>query len=424
MIELARRVVLLACILAGVWLSYLADLSPQYALRVPRQPEAQEPHGPDSLIAMASEGKAGERLRVSGPAWRAFLEKAAAVSRGEDQDPAWLRRVQPFEWTWSLPREVFFRQTETPLDALAGKTITDWTELGMTEGDGPVLEIEEKHADDGAFSLGSGLAAYAPPPAMVFIWRGPARVVWAAGVLFYVLAGFTLPRRDGLAYARWRIVLGDCASVLLAGFFFWLPLAIVGGSMQALTRYGVFPAALWPLSGLGCLGAYFTAQSAALRLRIGAEAISLGGLGKTLDIPYSGIARAAWADLRQPGWLTNLTWLAAASSKGRARLTGAGMALVASSPQSRGLALDLAGGRTAYVWLSDAQGSEAIAGARDLEKALVAARVPFEPTPRELRRLFPPRLEAEGRHVRVWPAWAIGLGIFFGPALLALLVAR
>ncbi|MBF0481526.1 MAG: hypothetical protein HQK81_02180 [Desulfovibrionaceae bacterium] len=425
MIELLRRLILFVCIPAGLWLFYLADLSPQYALRVPWQKGPAGEYTTRSLAAESPGEKKQRRITVSGQAWKDFLAKAAAVSKGEDLDPGWIWRIEPFELHWERPREIFFRQSESPLNELAGLVPQDgWSLLSLSGQSGPVVEMEDRRIGDDSFSPGSGLSPSAPPARVIYAWRNFAFGVWAFGLCLYLATAFFAPAKGDAAYARWRLCIGDFGWIILTSVFFWMPLAIVGGSVQALTRFGVFPAVLWPLAGLGGLAMWFTAQNAAYRLRIGRDGLLIGGIGETLDIPFSHIKRAVPVNLKSPRWLTRLLWLAAASSKGAGRATGAGLAMMSSGAQTSGLALELRDGRTAYVWLADLLGSNSMSGAQAVETSLAQAKVPMDATGLEIIRLFPPRIERDGCAGRAWLAWLAGLAIFFGPALLAVVTAR
>ena len=107
-----------------------------------------------------------------------------------------------------------------------------------------------------------------------------------------------------------------------------------------------------------------------------------------------------------------------AASAGWART--AGQAMLLDSSAVSGIALNRKDGTTAYVWLTDALGTMAVAGGQDLAKALRTAGVPLADAPQELVRLFPPLLQ-EGGTRATWPTWVVALLIVLVPSVGVLL---
>lgn len=421
MLELYRRVALAVCLAGALWLYFLADLTPFFSLRQPKAPEAPRTHNAESLLAAPRVVPPPTVITVDGAEWPPFLAKALAVSRGQDTDPDWLRRVPAFERTWDRPREVYFQADEPPMrDIEARLPLAPDTLLVPAGQDGPTLAVRYTRLSDDDFHLGSGLSEYGPPRALVFPWRWLWPWCLGLGLLAYLLPPWPRFARGERHFARWRVCLGDFGWAFMFAIFFGLPMAIVGGSVQALAAYPVFPMVLWPLAGLALLLVWFTAFSASLRIRLSQKALVIGALGPPLTIPLSDIVRAAPVMHRYPKWFIRLMWIAALFGKGAGRLQAAGQALMLEGSRVSGLALTLKNGATAYIWLTDALGGMAVIGGRELVAALEKAGVPLADRPRELVRLFPPMLLEDRRpHRRHLPA-LIGAAIVLGPALLSL----
>lgn len=422
MVELYRRVILALTIALGLWLYFLADLTPFYSVQTPKPSATPQALNPDRLLPFPRRSEPPVVIPVSGPQEEQFMAKAAAVSSGQDDDPAWLRRIPPFERAWDRPREIYFKDWEFPLAGLLpDPLIAGGPPLVLADAAGRRLGLRFTRIDDSAFQLGSGLTEYGPPLAMVFVWRPWAWWCFGAGLAVYGLLPWRRFDRAWRHYARWRVCLGDFGWVLLFTVFFGLPLAIVGGSVQAVAANAVFPCVFWPLAGLGLLAAWYSAWGASFRLRLSPSGLVFGALGPDREIAFAAIAAASPVRLRSPRWFIRLLWIAALFGRGTSRLQVAGQALLLESSAVSGLALDLKDGSTAYLWLTDALGSPAIAGGRDLGTALATAGVPLATTPRELVRLFPPTMTAAGGGSSPWAAWTVAAGIILGPTLVVFL---
>lgn len=418
MLELVRRLGLALSIALGLWLFFWADLTPFYSVRVPKPAARPGESGAGSLLALPRRETPPVVLDVSGATAEGFMAKAVAVSRGEDVDPAWLRRVPPFERGWDRPREIYFQATEFPLAAAVPQgAVADRAPLVLADAAGRRLELRRTRLDDASFRLGSGLSAYGPPLTMVFVRRPWAGWCFGAGLAVYLLLPWRRWGKKWHHFARWRICLGDAGWVLLFSVFFGLPLAIVGGSWQALTVYGIFPSVLWPLAGLGLVMAWYSAWGAAFRVRLDEGGLVLGAVGRDLAIGYGDIVNASPVRHRYPPWFLRLLWLASLFARGGARFQTAGQAMLLGASDVSGLALELRNGATAYLWLTDALGSLALAGGTELVAELEKAGVSLAKKPRELVRLFPPLLIEAGARAGSWRVGVWGAIIFLGPVL-------
>lgn len=417
MLELYRRIGLALAIALGLWLFFLADLTPFYSVKTPKPVARAGTQAPGSLLPVPRRSEPPMIISVSGPQEEQFMAKAAAVSSGQDVDPDWLRRVPPFERTWDRPRDIYFKATEFPLAALLpGPPAPSGPSLLFEDAAGHKLELRLTRLDDESFHLGTGLTEYGPPLTMVFVWRPVAWWCLGLGLALYCLLPWRQFDASWRYFARWRVCLGDLGWAILFIAFFGLPMAIVGGSVQAVAAYPVFPCVLWPLAGLSLVGAWFAAWAASFRLRLDPSGLTLGALGPDLALPFASIVAAYPVRHRYPRWFIRLLWIAAFFGRGASSLRTAGQAMLLESSAVSGLALKRRDGTTAYVWLTDALGTMAVAGGQDLAKALRTAGVPLADTPQELVRLFPPLLQ-EGGAGSAWPTWAVALLIALGPSV-------
>lgn len=422
MLELTRRILLALAIAMGLLLFFLADLTPYYSVKIPKPPSKPAVHGQDSLLPFPRATPTPVVIRVSGEPGERFMAKALAVSSGQDTDPAWMRRIPPFERNWDRPREIYFKAPEFPLAGLVpGLAEPGDAPRVLEDASGQQLELRYTRLDDNSFHLGSGLSEYGPPLGLVFAWRPWAWWCFGVGLAAYLALPWPRYAKGWSHFSRWRVCLGDFGWVLLFTIFFGMPLAIVGGTVQAITVYGIFPCIFWILAGLGLVMVWYTAWASSFHVGLEGRGILMGALGLELDIPYASIVAASPVRHRYPKWFIRLLWIAALFGRGTARLQVAGQAMLLGASDVSGLALELDNGTTAYLWLTDALGSMAVTDGERLVKELEAAGVPLRRTPKELVRLFPPMMLEAGSDSGVWRIWAWGAAIFLGPTVVVLL---
>lgn len=425
MLELYRRVLLALALFVGCWLYFLADLGTFYELRLPKEEKAGQ-HAVRSLLSEPGKAAGPDELPLPGPEWEGFLTKARSVSMGQDNDPRWLARVPSYARGRDRGRPVFFRASEAPLCALQGQFESRQPAGGRlllraADQPGTVLEWSASVIANDSFHLGVGLSDYGPPKAMVMRHRHQALLIWALGALIYLVLPWPRFAAGELRYSRWRICLADVLWLLLSGVFFVLPLAIVGGSVQAFRVHGMFPALLWSLAGLGLVLLWQSAESAAWSLRVSEKGLAVRGLFDRIDLGFERIVRVSPCAFRAPRWLVRMLWVAALFGRGTSGLQAAGQARILEHSRHGGLALELADGSRVYLWLTDALGNQAAHGAENLLDILIKAGV-RQGAPLELARLLPPALYEPAARSCVWRHLAFGVVIFLGPALAVCLV--
>jgi len=78
MLELARRLILAVSLMAAVWLTFLADLTPLVSVRLPKAEAPPRARSADALLPQGRTFPSPPVVEVSGPAWEAFVAKAVA----------------------------------------------------------------------------------------------------------------------------------------------------------------------------------------------------------------------------------------------------------------------------------------------------------------------------------------------------------
>lgn len=430
-IEIARRLFLLAGLVVAVALFFWTQFEPyvMVSLATPDEiaraegrpePEARRPGALlDRRITRKGEG---DLLTVSGPEWDQFF---AGVSKSfADNYPiaGWEHRIQKRD----------LDQARKDNERRGRMTATD-----RAEEQEQIQRLKAKYNIDvtfrGSFRYLYFLAREIPFAAAASPWRPGIRAVLqraeapepklsAAYLPAYELIGFsdviTLPQAfsspyrhlaywpaliglalyiilpwgrrepDVLAYARWRVILGDLAAgLLMFGLFFALPFAIIGGTVETVTTHLLFALGFWLIAALGLVAVYWTTWSAAYRLAIRTEGLAISALSGSRAISYDAIRTVQPVRIRPPKWLIALMWVAALLGR---RPGGVGQALILGASESNGLRLDLADGTRAYVWYSDQMGSTSIPHFERLGQALRRESIHWADTLVEIRAIFPP----------------------------------
>jgi hypothetical protein len=177
----------------------------------------------------------------------------------------------------------------------------------------------------------------------------------------------------------------------LFGAFAILPIAIIGGTKEAVLQFPFFAFAFWSLAALGCVVIFWSAWAAAYRLQISDDRLEISALGSTRVIALADVVIVEPVCLRAPKWLLLISWLAAVVG-GSSRAAGqTGRAMLLSSSSSNGLRLRLKSGSAIYVWLSDQMSSSAVTNLERLEKALRACAAEWSDSETTIRAIFPPQ---------------------------------
>jgi hypothetical protein len=261
--ELLRRALLVGCLLPGLWLARLAPLDPlltlspiDFAVRQAREAasvppgqwtEAQRRRAEIALPVYIEEFLAYNVFPASGDQWDRLLRDV------EDADS-----TSHMRWRISADRPddpsqsrfVFFRSDEPPLndalDQLAAGHGTTYVSISRPGGDRH-FRLDRRTWSRRDFRPGPGFTgAPAPPPSLLYPFRWIGAGLAATGVLFFVLLPAAPRSRSWLGLSTFEAWMFAAAMAL-----FFLPLVLVGGSVQALTRAPAIALPCWALTALG-----------------------------------------------------------------------------------------------------------------------------------------------------------------------------
>lgn len=363
-IEILRRLVIIAGLAAAAWLAFLTDFRPSIAVSLAPEATADvaPPRSPDALIAEPREETPVPRLNVAGDEWQALASKVQA----------------------SDVRRLYFDADDPPFPSLPTR-LTDYVPVDLVTA--PPIRIERAPAHT--------LVAFGDvnplPTRLTYRWRHRAWWPLAAALLIYVLLPWFRPTRDQLAYARWRLVLGDVASSLLWGGFFVLPLAVIGGSVEAVTDVPGFTAIPWTISLLGLLSFYWVAKHASFLLTVRDDGVEHYTLHGHETLAWADIGKVEGVQIRPPRWFVVLSFAAVFLGGSRAaRLGQTGRALLVAGSRVNGLRITGRDGSVRHLWISDQIGGRAMAHVDQLLARLAREGITPPATPVEIRALFPP----------------------------------
>ncbi|MBM3293782.1 MAG: hypothetical protein FJY82_04570 [Candidatus Aminicenantes bacterium] len=414
--ELVRRWALLAAAALAVLTAKAASTGPLFVIRVVDFAEAQ---GKES--AWTDQGRYLAQLPleeyvrvktkdavlpVAGEDWAGFLEEAGAASRGELGTKAWMSRIPADSLRWKFtPYRVFFRPDEEPLRGVAGSFSRDEETryLVAAEGGKPVyLSLTYQVYDRDAFGFGGGFTGSPKPPTrFLYPFRKYSLWILFAGFIAYVVLPRVRPKRDELYYARWRIILGDFASMILFVPFFAVPIFVIGGSVQAVTLAWPLTLVCWPLAFVGIWLLRLQAWYATYRLALKTDGIELSTYkGKRL-FRFAEMSYHQPVRVKPPRWLVIASWLAALAGKGSARVGAAGRAMMLSGSASDGVGIGLKDGSKAFFWVSDQMGGQALKNAGRMLKDMEKAGVPLKDEVKVIESVtLPVGEDARGRTIR------------------------
>lgn len=384
-VELWRRMILLGCVCTAIWLAYQASLATLISVDVEDFVEEHRKEsrfgGENGLLSEYIATK-GRLVKVRGAAWEDFFKN---VREGVGE-----------EWTRRLPNErhplriLFFKPDEPPLNEVSNQLSAANDVLYLTLGDAKettYVKLTRREYSDDDFQFGSGFAPYPDPPSfLLYPYRRHSLWVLLAGLAVYVLA----PRKkipSAFGYSGWRIFLGDLVAFLIIVPFFGLPFLIVGGSLQVVKEGWPLLIFFGPLFLLGVFTLKLSAWFAGYQLLL-----EPGGLRVST---YRGERAYGYADMlfyqpvvfKSPRWLIVLTWIAALSGKGSARVGGIGRAMIVSAAEAGSLGISFRDGSFMYITVTDSVGSVAFKGADKVLEALRTAGVAEEKETKVIRSL-------------------------------------
>jgi hypothetical protein len=405
MIEVFRRLVVLACFCTAIGLAYYAPLDPLVMVK-PVEPEKiiskqVPPEGTGGahpgLLAplIPPEDRARLRpkreylvLKVEGPIWRDFFTKVIETTKG---------RSRTGEWKWRFPADahalpvLFFRPDERPLQTLSAyfRPNSERFRIMLEEGGKQAyLEIDYRTYSDSQFLIGSGMTSYPHPPARLFFpYRTTGLWIALAGLCFYFVLPAAKRLPGALCYDRWRVGLGDLVGYAFTLLPLALPIFVVGGTKQGYTEG-------WPLLllfglivPLGLFSLYLTTWFGSFQLVLGDQELGIKSFRGVWNFNYEDMNYFQAVVIKPPRWLIILSWIMVLASAGAARLGAAGRAMLLGSSAASSLAIEMKSGQTLSITLSDQMGSGALKGFEQIAHTLKKQGVGEKKEERVIRSL-------------------------------------
>jgi hypothetical protein len=372
--ELWRRLILLAFTCAAIWLAKFAFLAPlvlvEYADFEERRKEAGTYMGvrimteeKQRLSAMPlhdyiSEVTKDRLIKGEGKDWEELFTNGKAITEGKRVSKEWSRRLPSDPYPMKV---LFFRADEPPVNTLSGyfKNPNDVVHVAYPRGkQTEYLELKYRVYSDDDFQFGSGLSSYPHPPSYLLY---PSRKFSVWLVLIGLTAYVILPRAKigaaAIRYPLWRIVLGDIVALLLIVPFFSFPMLIMGGSTQVFTKGWPVLLFFWPFFFLGIWLLVISAWFASYQILPLKDCLRISTYKGTRDFLFRDMAFFQPVVFKSPRWLIFMSWAAAVSGRGSARIGAAGRAMLLSSAEYGSIGIELKNGLTLYITTTDMMGT-------------------------------------------------------------------
>ncbi len=442
-IESFRRLSLVVGVAAGSALTFMTGFAPYVTVQMPRvTPDAEAPTAraapvdaettapliaPGTRRERERERESAARLGVPGPAWQTLFAQAQASFSANLPVAGWEHRIPARELAEALRenprraaftekdrqeeaervarlksqyhmdvsftgsfRRLYFQAAEAPFATIAA-TLGAHRRTILTCSDCPgahPLQVEWHPAPkiSGFFDVITVPQAFAFPHRPMAWW--PPLLALA----IYLLLPWGRVPADTLAYARWRVMLGDVVGLLLFGVMVFLPFGIIGGTLEALLGYPWLVALFWLLAALGLVALAWNAWAASYRLQIGKDSLRIATATGVRELAMADLIAVDPMILRPPKWLIMLSWMAVFLGGNRIqRLGQTGRAMLLSASGVNGLRLRHRDGSNAYLWYSDQLGQTSMPHYQTLEQGLKSAGLDWSTTkPEILRAIFPP----------------------------------
>jgi len=312
----------------------------------------------------------GRNVVVAGEQWQRFYTGVAATLGGSPPDRDWSRRAGEYGG------RVFFRGGEPDIRGLepAWQNVRPGEEYFLRLPGKPErwLAVWTYRLDESDFGFGS--VATPVPAAVLYPYRVWSWGLLATAALLYLLLPWPQRRPELIAYARWRLLLGDLLGYLLGGMFFTMPFFIIANTRMVLYPYGFFAAIFWLLAALGGLALAFNGWYAGLQWELLPDRLRRFTWWRVEEYPFAEMLRIEPCTWQPPRWLKGLAWGSAILSR---RPQAAGTALILSGTEYQGMRIVNRDGRTLDFWLTDQLGGITMPGWERIPAALERAGVPL-----------------------------------------------
>jgi hypothetical protein len=351
--EIARRGILLGCVLGAVWWALepvpgLVRAAPvDFAKEQQRDRRRLFGLDPDAELPMDQyiAHKTKDRLiRVEGEEWRSFYRQVTEASQGRSTDAQWTRRLgQGYSQEY-----VFFRPDESPLAAVAKGLDRDHTfSYLVVTGPG-----EPKYLGI-TYSTTRDITRNAPTW-MVYPKRAYSRWLVLVGFLAYLVLPWPPRPPEAVVCSRARaVVLPDIMGLVFAALFFALPFFIIGqnssapGVLNFSDGWGYLTLVFWFLALSGVAMLIAAAWYAGYQVHLLPDRLRKVTLFGEEECLYAQITRVGPISWELPGWFKTLAFVVMLVNP-RAGVPTRGLF----GEQNQGIGIDCKDGRTVKIWMS------------------------------------------------------------------------
>lgn len=339
----------------------------------------------------------GRNISLDAVGWGDFFNEIYLSSSGQIKLSQYADRLSPddIDWLkWGSPSRylpVFFKTKELPLQQWGLANEGDVVFLRMA-GEGKISYLKAQFND--YLSLSGpmdSIIGSTPPSRLLYPYRIFGVGLLVIGLFFALL--FPRPKKteDVIEYARSRMMITDLLGVFLLLVFFGMPFVINGGTVQTITGWWGISLIFWLLAAGPVLIIYASAAYASFQVQLGMDCLSIARRGKVGVYRYDEFASVDLVTLKHPGWFRKLFLLVLALSflSGGGTPTAAGTYLLSESADYAGLALKSKGGKTQYIWFTDAMGNILLPGFEKIVRAMEDHGVPYRKTGDIVEKFLP-----------------------------------
>lgn len=367
--EILRRVLFLGGILLAAWWFCMAGdpLWRVHPARFDANPDSSEFTDDPAIIAKATKDRL---IRVSGPAWEAFLGDVTATFSGKS--PGLRAHLSRDTGTSYL----FFPAATAPLELLSSR-------LGPRNPFSYI--VHSANGRDQYFEIVTlppkDVSRYAPA-AFVYPHRQRAGWILLAALSAYWLLPWPKYGPRTLSYSRPRaVVVPDFMGAVLTTLFFVMPVLVVGANFSGPAADGLFDlesgwiwltAVMWFMALFGISITFTALWYAVFRLDLREDGFRSQSLFGIRDCTYAEITKADFSVWSLPAWLK---WTMLLVGLFNWRLLGP--VLLGATRENRRIVIHRQSGLPFNLWL------DCLEGGSHFHQALLDHKVPLTPALKE-----------------------------------------
>ncbi|KAB2954250.1 hypothetical protein F9B85_00715 [Heliorestis acidaminivorans] len=363
--EIMRRLLLLTFLLGALWLYFTTHFEPYLKVqlvdfeadqRTMRQwTEEQKTLAQLPLEEYVAETTKGRVTVVEGPQWEDFFQKVQHSFLARRAVEGWEHRVNdPFSNDTTL-YWLFFHSDEVPWTYLEDSLpFEDRSYLKLGQSADYLMVYQSKPYE----IRGIGDTVSEIPTGFAYPYRTYSPWLILIGLFSYIVLPWPRSRPTKVTLFRSRQILLDLFSVIFFLFFFSLPLFIIGGAVEAATRYFFFSLLFWSLAVLAGIMVFYAVYYGVFRVIVHRESLQIMTLTGKHTISYDDIDYIQQARLIPPKWLlwgTKASALFGSNPAQSARIVGS--ALLLESSKNGGLHIRTKEGSSYYIWYTDQVGN-------------------------------------------------------------------